>query len=396
MKQKKSILFFIPTLDPGGAERVCLHYVNNLRTANPILTLQFKRGLLLQEVKPEVAVLALSASSPEHLYHHWPSWLRPFYHSYMILKQAHQLSALAKQHKSSTIVSFITMANIIAICAKTFFNSQLKVIINVHDVTSRIIKHSDLNLHERFLLYWLVRIFYPKADLIVAVARGIKKDLVECFRVPEDKIIVLRNPIDIAKVKQQASEPASCSWCTSKEGSLVIAVGRLVKLKGFDILIQAFSQLPDEINARLMIIGDGEERSALQKLIEQLGLQRLVKLVGFQENPWKYMACADLFVLSSLTEGLPNVIGEALALGIPVLATDCSPGVREYLDDGWAGLLVPPGDPKALAWGIERLLSNNSLRQEMARRGQERIRQFDLSTAIEAYEKLLENLMHSE
>jgi glycosyltransferase involved in cell wall biosynthesis len=105
------------------------------------------------------------------------------------------------------------------------------------------------------------------------------------------------------------------------------------------------------------------------------------------------MARADLFVLSSLTEGMPNVIGEAMALGLPVVATDCSPGVREYLDDGRAGLLVPPGDPRALARGIEQLLSDAPLRRELARRGRERIVQFDLSATVRAYESLLEHLL---
>jgi len=393
IQQKKPVILFIPTLDVGGAERVCLHYVNNLQAVHPILVLQFKRGLLLKEIRPGVTVLELNISAPEQLYRRWPRWLHLFYHSYALLKQARKLSILAGQNRCSAVISFITIPNIIAICAKIFFKPKLKVIINVHDVTSQIIKHSGLDRYKRFLLYWLVRILYPKADSIIAVAQGIKKDLIEHFRIPEGKITVLQNPIDIKELKRRAAEPVSCSWCTSKEGPLVIAVGRLVKLKGFDILIRAFTQLPREINARLIIIGDGEERLALQKLIEQLGLQDRVKLLGFQENPWKYMAYADVFVLSSLTEGLPNVIGEALALGIPVLATDCSPGVREYLEDGKHGLLVPPRESEALAQGIARLLSNEPLRKELAQSGQKRAAQFDLPTAVQNYEILLERIV---
>jgi len=392
-QQKKPVIFFIPTLDVGGAERVCLHYVNNLQAAHPILVLQFKRGLLLKEISPGVTVLELNISAPEQFYRCWPRWLHLFYHSYALLKQARKLSILAGQNRCSAVISFITIPNIIAVCAKIFFKPQLKVIINVHDVTSQIIKHSELDRYKRFLLYWLVRILYPKADSIIAVARGIKKDLIEHFRIPEDKITVLQNPIDIKELKRRAAEPVHCSWCTSKEGPLVIAVGRLVKLKGFDILIRAFAQLPRGINARLIIIGDGEERLALQKLIEQLGLQDRVKLLGFQENPWKYMAYADVFVLSSLTEGLPNVIGEALALGIPVLATDCSPGVREYLEDGKYGLLVPPGKSEALVQGIARLLSNELLRKELAQLVQKRAAQFDLSVTVQNYEIFLERIV---
>jgi glycosyltransferase involved in cell wall biosynthesis len=393
IQQKKPVIFFIPTLDVGGAERACLHYVNNLQAVRPILVLQFKRGLLLKEIRPGITVLELNTSTPEQFYRRWPRWLHLFYHSYALLKQARRLSILAEQNRCSAVISFITISNIIAVCAKIFFKPQLKVIINVQDVTSQIIKHSELDRYKRFLLYWLVRILYPKADSIIAVAQGIKKDLIEHFRIPEDKITVLQNPIDIKELKRRAAEPVHCSWCTSKEGPLVIAVGRLVKLKGFDMLIRAFAQLPREINARLIIIGDGKERLALQTLIEQLGLQDRVKLLGLQENPWKYMAYADVFVLSSLTEGLPNVIGEALALGIPILATDCSLGVREYLEDGKYGLLVPPGKSEALVQGIARLLSNELLRKELAQLVQKRAAQFDLSVTVQNYEIFLERIV---
>lgn len=389
MEQRKPILFFIPTLDAGGAERVCLHYVNNLQTVYPIFVLQFQRGQLFQEVKPDVAVLELNTSTPEQLYRRWPRWLRPFYHSHMLWKQAHQLNVFAEQHNCSAIISFITLPNIIAIFAKVFFHRRLKVIINVHDVTSRILEHSKLKRHERFLLRWLVQLFYPRADLIVAVAEGIKRDLVENFKISAQKIAVIYNPIDVQGIRRRAAEPVLHPWLNNKEILLIVAVGRLVKLKGFELLIRAFARLSQKLNARLIIIGEGEERQKLEQLIDSLGLSERVALLGFQENPWKYMACVDLFVLSSLTEGLPNVIGEAMALGLPVLATDCSPGIREYLQDGQYGLLVPPGDVNALAQGLERLLTDSKLRQRLAQNAYKGVEAFDLSRIVEAYEAAL-------
>lgn len=393
-------LFFIPTLEAGGAERVCVHYVNNLSRVQPVLALQFKRGPLLHELLPSVPVLEtidpIRSEKASRLYHKlkgvFELWNKlPPAQLIFLRAQAQKLCEIAQQNDCRALVSFITLPNIIAILAKLFYARDVKVIINVHDVTSRILKHSKLAYHEQVLLRGLIRWLYPKADLIVAVASGIKRDLIENFSVPPEKIIVIYNPIDVSTIRRRATEPVDHPWLSDCGIPLLVAVGRLTKLKGFDLLIRAMAQLAAP--ARLVILGEGEERTALENLIVELGLTDRVTLIGFQENPWKYMAHADLFVLSSLTEGMPNVIGEAMALGLPILATDCSLGVREYLDDGRAGLLVPPGDPRALAQGIEQLLSNEPLRQELARKGCERIEQFGLSTAVKAYENLLKSLM---
>ncbi|MCI2429081.1 glycosyltransferase [Candidatus Acetothermia bacterium] len=382
--------------------------MNHIEAFQPVLLLQFERGPLLSKLKPTVPLSEICRSpfsKAQVARSHPPfwvkirqvlnatklcQWLRNIQLFYL-LWQAHQLARSAQEHSCLLIVSFITMSNIVAIFAKMLFCRRLKIVINVHDVTSRILKHSQLKSYERFLLRRLIRHCYPRADMIVAIAQGIKRDLIESFGVSAEKITVIHNPIDIKNVRQQAIEPTVHPWSDNPSDLLIVAVGRLVQLKGYDLLIRAMEQLPS--NVRLMIVGDGEERVALENLIAELGIAERVVLLGFQENPWRYMARADLFVLSSLTEGMPNVIGEAMALGLPILATDCSPGVREYLDNGRAGLLVPPGDSSALAQGIAQLLSDEPLRQELARRGRERIAQFDLPTAVRAYEDLLRRLL---
>ena len=405
------MLFFIPTLESGGAERVCLHYVNKLRHYRPVLALQQVRGPLLREVAADVRLVGIFDA--EAVGHKPPrsSWFRGRFEQvmqmvkgspsvalsrakapcyvYSTLWQARRLSLLARRNSCPAAVSFITLPNVITIIAKVFFQRRLKVVINVHDVTSRILQESGLESYERILLKWLVRRLYPKADLIVAVAEGIKRDLVDYFGIPAEKIAVINNPIDIRWIRVQAAEPVTHPWLSSKEGPLVVAVGRLVKLKGYDLLIQAFARLPHRLNARLIVVGEGAERPRLEQLIEQQGLKDRAELLGFQENPWKYMARADMLVLSSLTEGLPNAIGEAMALGLPVLATDCSPGVREYLQDGEDGLLVPPGNIAALADGMERLITDRELRARLAQRAGRRIEAFDLQRIVQVYEEAL-------
>ncbi|MGB9803989.1 glycosyltransferase [Desulfofundulus sp.] len=402
---ESKILFFIPTLEVGGAERVCVNYLNNLQNYRPLLALQFKRGSLLRELKLNVPIFTTVDRVNENLKNeaiNAKQWKKKgqgflsqlFLAKFMfILSQAYQLKEIAQKNDCKAVVSFITMPNIIALIAKTVFNCHFKVIINVHDVTSRILEYSNLQAQERIILRWLIHLFYPKADAIVAVAEGIKKDLIENFGLPAKKINVLYNPIDLQTIRNQAAESVNHHWFNDPTKAIIVAVGRLVKLKGFDVLIRAFANISPQMDVRLIIIGDGEERPALQHLIDQLGLNERIVILGFQDNPWKYMARADLFVLSSLTEGLPNVIGEAMALGLPIIATDCSAGIREYINDDKVGLLVSPGDPKALASGILRLLTNEQLRKELSRRSVERATYFDLSPAVQRYESLLQTVI---
>jgi glycosyltransferase involved in cell wall biosynthesis len=139
----------------------------------------------------------------------------------------------------------------------------------------------------------------------------------------------------------------------------------------------------------LAIAGNGPEGSSLEALAEDCGVRERVHFLGLQPNPWQFMARADILVVSSLTEGLPRVIGEAMALGLPIVATDCSPSLKEYLGEQEAGLIVRPGDPSALAAAITRLLDDEAMRRQLGQRGQSRISAFDLSCSVRAFEEAI-------
>lgn len=381
------VLFVIPTLESGGAERACINYINNLHGYRRFLVLLAGRGPLVDEVAPEVRICDLSSE------HYRPGRSR-LLHYWSPMRQARSLARLAHHNRCATISAFLTEANLVAILAKTFFDRRLRVVANVHDVTTSILASSrKLKNRQRFLLKSLIRLLYARADSVVAVAGGVKSDMVQHFKVPDGKIAVIHNPIDVTRIQVRAVEPVAHPWVGRKDSVLAVAVGRLVKLKGFDFLIQAFAQLPKTLDARLIILGEGVERPRLEQMIGQFGLQERAALLGFQDNPWKYMARADVLVLSSLTEGSPNVIGEAMALGLPVLATDCSAGVSDYVQDGQNGLLVAPGDVKALSEGLQRLLSDGSLRRRLAQGARERATAFDIGKAVQTYEAVLVRVM---
>jgi glycosyltransferase involved in cell wall biosynthesis len=143
-----------------------------------------------------------------------------------------------------------------------------------------------------------------------------------------------------------------------KRRNVVVAAGRLAPWKGFADLIRAMQILSRKRDAKLIILGDGPDRSELQALVVELGLSDIVCLLGYVSNPLKYFAHANVFALSSHVEGLPNVLVEAMMCGCTPVATDCPTGPREVLQDGKFGYLVPVQDPKAMAEAIERALDH--------------------------------------
>ena len=389
-------LFFIPTLSMGGAERTCVHFLNNVRSVEPVLLSHKPFGSLAKELQANVKVIRFcaplgpTATAVKALLRRIAALGRavsPVFQAYSLVRRARRLARVARQERADLIVSFITLPNVLAVLAKVLFRPQLRVVVTVHDTTSRILMHSNLRPHERVALRLLVRWLYPRADRVVAVAEGIKQDLVRSFGIPGERISVVHNPIDIQTVRAKATEPVADPWFTPRGRPLLVAVGRLVKLKGFEFLIRALPLLGADV--RLAIVGDGEERKRLEAIAEECGVLDRVHFLGLQPNPWQFMARADIFVLSSLTEGLPRVIGEAMALELPIVATDCAPSLREYLGEEEAGLIVRPEDPSALAVAINRLLGDDVMRKELGQRGRSRVAQFDLARSVEAFEEAL-------
>ncbi|MBK1718860.1 glycosyltransferase [Thiocystis violacea] len=202
---------------------------------------------------------------------------------------------------------------------------------------------------ERWLRYLPIRRLYPAIDRIVAVSGGVADDTALVARIPRERIDVIRNPVITPELFARAAEPCPHPWLEPGQPPVLMGAGRLQRQKDFPTLIRAFARVRAARDSRLMILGEGSARPRLEALIAELGLTGSVALPGFQANPYRYLARASLFVLSSAWEGSPNVLTEAMALGIPVASTDCPSGPVEILDGGRHGPLVPVGDAEALA-----------------------------------------------
>jgi glycosyltransferase involved in cell wall biosynthesis len=174
-------------------------------------------------------------------------------------------------------------------------------------------------------------------------------------------------------------------WFAAGAPPVILSVGRLSPEKEFGTVIRAIAQLAPQRPVRLMILGEGQERPALEALIDELGVRDRVLLPGFDSNPYAYMSRAAVLVLSSRWEGSPNVLVEAMACGTPVVATNCRSGPAELLEDGRLGPLVPVGDHSAMAAAIERMLDAPVPRDELKRRAN----MFSVEAAAQAYLRVL-------
>ena len=224
--------------------------------------------------------------------------------------------------------------------------------------------YSSKPFTKRWVLKQLVRAVMWRADALTCVSKDMVEQYRKVFRSPPH--VCVYNIVDDRLSRQRMAEPIEHDWFVRNDGPVLVAAGRLAAWKGFADLIRAMKVLPSQRRARLMILGDGPLRSELQALIIELGLQDVVRLLGYVENPLKYFARADVFVLSSHVEGLPNVLVEAMMCGCTPVSTDCPTGPREVLQSGKYGYLVPMRDPVAMAAGIEQALDRPIPREQLA------------------------------
>jgi glycosyltransferase involved in cell wall biosynthesis len=360
----KRLAIFVPSMVGGGAERAMLNLAQGIAERGYAVDLVLARaeGPYLVQVPGSVRVVDLKASR--------------------VLASLPALVRYLRREQPEAMLSAMCHANIIALWARRMAGVPKQVVVSERNTLSRSARHAS-NRRGR-LMPQLSRRFYPWADGIVAVSKGVADDLAQVAGLPRERIQVIYNPVVTPELRQKAQAPLEHSWFEPGQPPVLLAVGRLTVQKDFPTLIRAFAQVRQARPARLLILGEGQDRRGLETLVRQLGLERDVSLPGFIENPYPYMARASLFVLSSRWEGLPAVLIEALYCGAPLIATDCPSGPREILRAGQYGQLVPVGDATALAKAIE-----TSLEGETPRPPWESWRPFKLEAVVNQYINVL-------
>lgn len=256
------------------------------------------------------------------------------------------------------LISAQTHNNFIAILAALLTGNKTKIIVTEH-TDFRALKTSP-SLKER-LRPAIAALFYPFSEKIIAVSKGVANSMSLLTRIDLNDIDVIYNPIPIEKLQKMAKTTPAHPWLGKDMPPVILAVGRLVKEKNFSMLIDAFFQVRKGLDAKLIILGEGYLRQQLEEQILELDLSKEVSLPGYAENPYSYMAAADLFVLSSNTEGFGVVLVEALTCGASVISTDCFSGPAEILMGGKYGALTPVGNSDQMAKTIiERLAKKDT------------------------------------
>ncbi len=241
-----------------------------------------------------------------------------------------------------------------ALIARQKAGTNTRIIIRLGTNLSRALEEKN-----RLLRYFRVspmRRLYPLVDKVVAVSDGVAEDTHKITLLPKHKIKVIRNPVITNNLYEQAKAPTPHPWLEDNN-PVILGSGRLTHQKDFPTLLQAFARLELDTEPRLIILGEGKLRTSLEKQAKKLGISGRCLFPGFQANPYAWLSKASVFVLSSLWEGSPNVLTEALALGIPSVATNCPSGPAEVLQNGKIGPLVACGDIKTMCNAIKRMLS---------------------------------------
>jgi glycosyltransferase involved in cell wall biosynthesis len=203
-----------------------------------------------------------------------------------------------------------------------------------------------------------MRYLYRRADAILMPSQGAADDFASTIGLPRELITVVPSPVITPGFLQRLDQSVDHPWFRPGEPRVILGVGELSRRKDFTTLIRAFAQLSDNYDCRLLILGEGRARERLEREVSRHGLEDRVSLPGFVENPYPYMKHASLFVLSSLWEGMPVALIEAMAAATPVVATNCPSGPSELLGGLSADLLVEPGNATALAEAMARQLDN--------------------------------------
>lgn len=359
----------IPALTAGGAERVMTTLANEwVRRGRQVTVLTLDDGSAAPFFPLNPAVVHRPLALMAHSRHALDALRNNF-------KRLRALRAALRQEHPDVVISFLDSTNVLVLLASRGLG--LPVVIS---------ERIDLGRH-RIKPAWslLRRGCYPWADRIVVLTKRALEGFPSSL---QSRLEVIPNPV-LPPSGQAAAHPPVAPELR------VVAMGRLVRQKGFDLLLEAFAGVsPWFPEWRLLILGEGPERSALEAQRDRLGLADKMDMPGQVQTPAAILACSSLFVLPSRFEGFPNALCEAMACGLAAVAADCPTGPREIIRAGLDGLLVPPDDAAALASAMARLMADDGERRRMASHARDITQRFGMERVMALWEKVIAHALN--
>lgn len=332
----RRVALFVPSLVGGGAEKVMLEIARQLARRRFAVDFLITRGggALWGSVPKNVRLLDLD--------------------SWKVVTALPGLVRYVRRERPTVLLSTLEASNMTALLAKRFFVPDLRLV--VRQQTHYTAQFQARGFRKRMMAIAMKRLL-PAADAVIAVSLRVAEDLRRT--IPRaGPVWTVPSPVVTPELFEKAGSPVDHPWLGDRRTPVILTAGRLCAEKDQPTLLRAFAEVRQARAARLIVLGEGPEGDRLAALARELGVHADVDFRGFQSNPIAYMARAQLFVLSSIYEGLPSVLIEAMACGTPVVSTDCPGSVREILEDGTWGRLAPVGDWRTLARAIHDTLDD--------------------------------------
>ncbi|HIP44810.1 MAG TPA: glycosyltransferase [Sulfurospirillum arcachonense] len=378
---KKRILIVANSLAQGGAERVISILLARFYDDSAFdVQLVLLEDTIAYDLPKGVNVTCLSSVKGD------ASGLKKIlYIPWLALK----LYKYVKKTNADLVVSFIYRADYVNVLASLFHKKTTIVSARVNASSTYANNSINAKINKA-----LIRFFYKKATMVINVSEGTKQDLVENFAIETEKQIVIYNPYDSEKIQKLSNEPID--FAVDKEKTMV-AVSRFRPIKNIAMILRAFASLAED--TKLILVGDGSEEHLLLELADELGIRKRVLFVGGQDNPYKFMSKASIYISSSRSEGFPNAMVEAMICGCSVLSTDCPSGPREILaptsditqrmqsgiEYSEFGTLVAVDDTEAMGSALAYILSHDDMIKDYVKKSSSRVKDFQLENIYKQY-----------
>jgi glycosyltransferase involved in cell wall biosynthesis len=371
---ERGTLFVTPWLLGGGIERVIQNSVPWLARHGYRCEVASWTVATQLSGQPNPVLGTLSAAGV-------PVRLLNSYGRFRLLQRAVGAALLALRGRHRLLVGYELEGNLVALIAKRLLLGRVRVMAQIHNASGI---HAEVRTSPTLLR--LARRLYHDADLIVAVSDSIRLDSVRFFGLDVSRVVTLYNSLPVSWIRQMAKHDVNPA--TGPKAPFIVGCGRLVRMKGFSDLVRAFAIIRRDHPLQLVILGEGPERGNLVETAREQGVQDDVLMPGFVPNPWSYFGRARAFVLSSLFgESFSMVLVEAMACGVPVIASRCEWGPEEILDRGRYGLLYNPGNVEALTQHLRTVFDEPAVAAGLTRAASRRAEEFSQDAILPEFER---------